>query len=61
MKNKLHKDKHKHTNQYLEYDDNSRHGTKKVRTHRQEKANNALDRVLRQKNLKNIYELDDYY
>lgn len=45
---------------FLEYEENGRHLSKKVRTHKQQKANNALDKALRTKNLKDILEMDDY-
>lgn len=63
MKNNLHKtNKSKKTHiSFKEYDEDSRHLSKKVRTHMQQKANNALDKALRQKNIKDIYELDEYY
>jgi hypothetical protein len=60
MKNDLHKTKKKHA-RFLEYDENSRHTFKKVKTHYEKKANSAIDKALRQKNLKNLYDMDEIH
>lgn len=41
--------------------ENSRHVVKKIKTQQQRKANNAIDRALKRRDLRGIYDMDDYY
>lgn len=62
MKNSLHKTK-KQDISFIDYEERgkSHHISKKVKTHAQQRANNALDKALRQKNLNDLYNMDDLY
>lgn len=44
---------------YWDYGDESHHISKKVKTEKQRKANNNIDRLLKSKNLRNLEELYD--
>ncbi len=57
MKNDLPKTKKRLS--FKDYGEESRHISKKVRTQLQQKATNAIDKALRQKNLRSIYDVDD--
>lgn len=65
MKNDLHnkqprQNKRSHIS-FREYDENSHHAAKIIKTHAQKKANNAIDKALKRKDLRAIYDMDDYY
>lgn len=59
LKNNLHKSKKKNLS-YKESDE-SRHSYRKIKTHIQQKANNAIDKVLKRKNLRDVYDMEDLY
>jgi ribonuclease HI len=52
--------KHKKNPREME-ENTSSHYAKKVKTHKQQKANNAIDRALKRKDLRDIYTLDEIY
>jgi hypothetical protein len=56
MKNNLHKTKKRLS--FKDYGEESRHISKKVKTQLQQKANDALDKALKLKDLRNI-NIDD--
>lgn len=62
MKSNNHKTKKQHVSCF-DYEDRgkSHHISKKVKTYAQQKANNALDKALKRKDLSGIYNMDDYY
>lgn len=60
MKTELHKTKKKHS-KFLEYDENSHHAFKKVKTQYEKKANNAIDKALRRKDLRDLYNMDEIH
>ena len=49
------------TKKQSERDDRDHHFAKKIKTHRQQKANNAIDRALKRKDMRGIYDMDDFY
>lgn len=59
MKNSLHKNKKTHLS-FLEYGEKSRHIAKKIKTHKTQKANDAIDKALRQKDLSSMQHNDEY-
>lgn len=60
LKNSLHKNKKKNHLSFKESDE-SRHAYRKIKTHIQQKANNAIDKALKQKKLKDVYDMEDLY
>ena len=64
MKNLLHnqtkQSKKRSHPSFREYDE-SHHLARIIKTHAQKKANNVIDKALRRNNLKDIYDMDDYY
>ncbi len=40
-------------------DERDHHYAKKVKTHARQKANNAIDRALKRKDMRYIYDMDD--
>lgn len=55
--------KHK-TNKRDDRDDRDHHYARKVKTHMQQKANNAIDRALKRKDLRSVHDvnnIDDLY
>lgn len=59
MKNNLHNAKKKTHPTFKDYDE-SHHVAKKIKTHAQRKANNAIDKALKRTNLRDLYNMDDY-
>lgn len=59
MKTPHHKVKKKTTN-FMDYDD-SHHVYSKTRTHKQRKANNVIDKLLKRKDFDSINKLEDVY
>lgn len=57
MKNNLHKTKKRLS--FKDYGEESHHISKKVKTQLQQKANNAIDKALKRKDLRSIYDIDD--
>lgn len=57
MKNDLHKTKKRLS--FKDYGEESRHISKKVKTQLQQKAINAIDKELKLKNLRSIYDIED--
>ena len=57
MKNNLHKTKKRLS--FKDYGEESRHISKKVKTQLQQKAINAIDKELKLKNLRSIYDIED--
>jgi hypothetical protein len=57
MKNDLLKTKKRLS--FKDYGEESRHINKKVKTQLQQKANNQIDKALKRKDLRNIYDIDD--
>ena len=61
MKNNLHKQNKKHSHvSFKEYEE-SHHVAKKIKTHAQRKANNAIDKALKQSSAKGFVDFDEYY
>ena len=57
MKNDLHKTKKRLS--FKDYGEESRHISKKVKTQLQQKAINAIDKELKLKNFRSIYDIED--
>ena len=57
MKNDFHKTKKRLS--FKDYGEESRHISKKVKTQLQQKAINAIDKELKLKNLRSIYDIED--
>ena len=57
MKNDLYKTKKRLS--FKDYGEESRHISKKVKTQLQQKAINAIDKELKLKNLRSIYDIED--
>jgi hypothetical protein len=57
MKNDLHKTKKRLS--FKDYGEESHHISKKVKTQLQQKAINAIDKELKLKNLRSIYDIED--
>lgn len=60
MKTKSHKQNKKSHLSFREYGENSHHISKKIKTHMQQKANNAIDKALKVKSLRNFIDMEDY-
>jgi hypothetical protein len=60
MKHNPHKQSKKSHLSFKEYGENSHHLSKKIKTHMQQKANNAIDKALRVKSLRNLVDMDDF-
>lgn len=62
MKNNLHKQYNKKRNHpsFQEYEE-SHHVAKKIKTHAQRKANNAIDKALKQNSARGFIDIDEYY
>lgn len=60
MKNSLQKQSKNIDLSFKEYGEKSRHISKKMKTNMQQKANDAIDKALRQKSLRSILGMDDY-
>lgn len=58
MKNSLQKTKKKRLS-FKDYGESSHHLAKKVKTHLKQKADNMIDKALKRKDLRDIYNLDD--